>query len=110
MKAAVRVGDLRHRIVIERAVRTNDDAGGATLDWEAVAEVSAAIWPREAGESYGADHVAGKATHDIWMRYRSDVTPDMRVRCGTRVFDILGAIDVEDRGRWLKCPAEERNL
>ena len=41
---------------------------------------------------------------------RADVRPDMRIRFGTRIFDILGAIDVEDRGAWLKCPVEERDL
>jgi hypothetical protein len=34
----------------------------------------------------------------------------MRIIFGERVFDILGAIDVEDRAAWLKCPVEERDL
>jgi SPP1 family predicted phage head-tail adaptor len=110
MKAPVKAGDLRHRVTIERASRTGDDAGGAALDWQAVAEVWAAIWSRTVSEAFALDRVAGKATHDIWMRYRADVTPDMRIRSGTRVFDVLGAIDVEDRGAWLKCPVEECDL
>jgi SPP1 family predicted phage head-tail adaptor len=110
MKAPVKVGDLRHRVRIERGVRSEDGAGGATLDWQPVAEVWAAIWSREMDETFAHGHVAGKATHDVWMRYRSDVTPDMRIRFGARVFDIRGALDVEDRGRWLKCPVEERDL
>jgi hypothetical protein len=32
------------------------------------------------------------------------------MRFGSRVFDVLGVIDVEDRGVWLKCPVEEREL
>jgi SPP1 family predicted phage head-tail adaptor len=110
MKAPVKVSDLRHRVAIESAARTGDGAGGATLDWQLVAEVWTAIWSRDAFETFALDRVAGKATHDIWMRYRGDVTPDMRIRFGIRLFDILGAIDVEDRGHWLKCPVEERDL
>lgn len=110
MKAPVRAGDLRHRVIIESATRTSDGAGGSTTEWEARAEVWAAIWSRTADESFSLDRISGTASHDIWIRYRSDVTPDMRIRCGSRIFDVLGAIDVEDRGAWLKCPCAERDL
>lgn len=110
MKAPVKAGDLRHRIAIERPERTSDGAGGSTTEWMTVAEVWAAIWSRSADEDFTLDRVAGTATHDVWIRYRADVQPDMRIRFGTRLFDILGAIDVEDRGAWLKCPVEERDL
>ncbi len=110
MKAPIKAGDLRHRVTIESATRSSDGAGGSTTEWHSFAEVWAAIWPRTAGESFTLDRVAGTASHDIWIRYRSDVTPDMRIRYGARIFDILGAIDAEDRGRWLKCPCEERGL
>jgi SPP1 family predicted phage head-tail adaptor len=110
MKAQVKAGDLRHRVAIESVTRTSDGAGGSTTEWHAVADVWAAVWSRTAGETFTLDRVAGTASHDIWIRYRSDVAPDMRIRLGNRIFDILGAIDVEDRGHWLKCPAEERDL
>lgn len=110
MKAPVRAGDLRHRVVIESPLRTSDGAGGSTTEWQIVAEVWAAIWSRAADETFALDRLVGTASHDIWIRFRADVTPDMRMRCGPRTFDILGAIDVEDRGRWLKCPSKERNL
>jgi SPP1 family predicted phage head-tail adaptor len=110
MKAPVRAGDLRHRVFLESATRTSDGAGGSTTEWSAVAEVWAAIWSRTVEEDFTLDRLAGTASHDIWIRYRSDVTPDMRFRCGARIFDILGAIDIEDRGHWLKCPSEERDL
>lgn len=108
--ATVRIGDLRHRITIESATRVSDGAGGAVVTWESVAEVWAAIWTRDAREVFAADRIAGKATHDIWIRYRGDVKPEMRFRLGPRVFDVLGAIDADDRKRWLRCPVEERDL
>lgn len=110
MTLPITIGDLRHRVVIERAVRTDDGAGGATLSWETVAELYAAIWTRGSDESFALDRVAGRATHDVWMRHRADVTPAMRIRFGARVFDIRGAIDPDDRARWLRCPVEERDL
>lgn len=110
MRAPVTIGDLRHRVQIEAAARTSDGGGGATISWTLVADVWAAIWPRNSDEMFELDRVAGKATHDIWIRFRSDVKPDMRIRFGARVFDIRGVIDVEDRARWLKCPSVERDL
>ena len=110
MRAPVTIGDLRHRVQIESAARTSDGGGGATIIWTLVADVWAAIWPRASDEMLDLDRVAGKATHDIWIRYRGDVKPEMRIRFGGRVFDIRGCIDSEDRGRWLKCPSVERDL
>ena len=110
MKAPVKIGDLRHRVQIESPVRAGDGGGGASVTWTLVAEVWAAIWPRGSDEVFDLDRVAGRASHDIWIRKRDGVKPEMRMRFGTRVFDILGVIDVEDRGRYLRCPAEERDL
>lgn len=110
MTAPVKAGDLRHRISIEAMARSPDGAGGADISWTLVAEVSAALWSRSVEERFESDRVAGKATHDIWVRFRDDIKPAMRFRLGARVFDILGVIDVDDRCRWLKCPVEERDL
>lgn len=110
MSGQISAGDLRHRVTIEQAVRTDDGAGGASIAWQAVATVAAAIWPRTSGEVYEHDRVAGRASHDIWLRHRDGVLPAMRITFGARTFDILGVIDIEERGRWLKCPVEERDL
>lgn len=110
MTDTVAISDLRHRVRIERPERAADGAGGWNVTWTLVDEVWAAMWPRMSSEQFALDRVAGKATHDIWMRYRRGVTPGMRITIGTRVFDILGALDVRERRRWLKCIAEERDL
>lgn len=110
MRAPVRVGDLRTRITIEKPSRAADGQGGWSVRWIPVAEVSAGIWPRNAGEGLQHGRLAGTATHDIWLRYRAGIKPEMRIVAGARVFAILGVMDVEDRKRWLKCIVEERDL
>ncbi len=110
MSAPVSIGDLRHRVRIEDSQRVPDGAGGASLTWSPVAEVFAAIWPRTGSEQMSLDRVAGKASHDIWIRYRPGVRPQMRIVSGARVFDILGVLDIGERRRWLKCIVEERDL
>lgn len=110
MRAPVRAGDLRTRVSIELQSRQPDGQGGWLVTWVAVADVWAGIWPRSVGESVQHDRPAGTATHDIWLRYRPNIKPEMRIVAGARVFGILGVMDVEDRKRWLKCIVEERDL
>lgn len=110
MSAAMHIGDLRTRLTLEAPSRVADGGGGADVTWSAVAEVWAAVKPVAGVESYALDRLAGKVSHEIVIRYRSDVKPQMRLRAGTRVFDIRVAFDPDARGRWIKCLAEERDL
>lgn len=110
MRSPVRISDLRHRVRIESPVRASDGVGGAILTWSLFREVWAAIWPRSADEGFAGNRIAGKASHDIWIRKLDGVKPEMRIVSDTRVFNILGVIDVEDRGRFYRCPSEERDL
>jgi len=52
--------------------------------------------------------VRGRVSHEIWIRYRTGVLPDMRFALGTRVFEIRAAIDSGERHRFLRCLVEER--
>lgn len=106
----VRIGDLRQRVGIERAARVADGGGGADETWEMLAEVWAAVLPVTGGERFEADAIEARVTHEVWMRYRADVTPDMRLRLGSRLFDVRAVIDFEERHRFLKCLCEERDL
>ncbi|MEI9900809.1 MAG: phage head closure protein [Hyphomicrobium sp.] len=54
--------------------------------------------------------MSGKVSHEIIIRYRDDVTPQMRFKAGARLFDIAAAFDPDQRRRWLRCLAEERDL
>lgn len=103
-------GDLVHRIVIESANDTDDGAGGVTRVWTHVANVSAAIRPRTTTEAGSDDRRTGRATHDVWIRYRDGVTPEMRIRFGMRIFDVLGVVTLDERREWMKCTVEERDL
>ncbi len=105
-----RIGDLRYRLTLERPTRVSDGGGGAVTTWDFVADVWAAIAPRGGTETIVAEAIAGRSTFSIHMRYRSDVTPDMRLRLGARIFEILAVSDADDRRRFLLCLVQERNL
>ena len=106
----LRIGDLRHRLALEQAHRVDDDSGGATETWLLVAEVWSAIRATNGDERTNADQLAARVTHEIWIRRRSGVLPDMRFRRGGRVFEIRAVLDDWQRGRLLRCLCEERDL
>ena len=110
MTKPVAIGDLRTRLTLEAPTRTGDGGGGASVVWETVAQVWAAVRPLTGDEAVTLDRVAGTSSYEIVIRYRDDVTLEMRFRDGARVWDINAAFDPDARRRWLKCLAEERDL
>ena len=106
----VRIGDLRQRLVLEEPSRVSDGGGGASETWVEVAQVWALLRPLSGQERTEADAVAGRVTHEVWMRFRDLVEPKMRLRMDTRLFDIRAVLDVDERHRFLRCFVEERDL
>ena len=104
------IGRLRHRLTLEAASRTPDGGGGASESWATVAEVWSEITPIGGMEVIDADALTGRISHEIVFRYRSGVAPVMRLRSGTRLFEIAAVIDVDERRRWLRCLCVERDL
>lgn len=110
MSEAIHIGELRERLTFEAPSRVSDGGGGAAVTWTEVAAVWARIRPRSGDESFALDRVAGRLSHEIVIRYRSDVTLAMRFRSGTHVYDIRAAFDPDGRQHWLQCIAEEHDL
>jgi SPP1 family predicted phage head-tail adaptor len=110
MSDTVPIGALRERLTLEAPSRVDDGGGGATITWIEVAILWARIVPRSGSESHELDRIAGKASHDVTIRHRGDVSPEKRFRLGGRVFDIRAAFDPDGRRHWLKCLVEERDL
>jgi SPP1 family predicted phage head-tail adaptor len=103
------IGALRELLTLESQARVADGGGGASVTWETVAELWAAVRPITGDERLRADQVAGRVTHEVWIRRRSNVTPAMRFRIDTRILDIV-AVLAGPRRSHLKCLCEERHL
>jgi SPP1 family predicted phage head-tail adaptor len=104
----IHIGELSSRLRLEAPVRSPDGAGGATVTWSLVAEVWGAIRPIGGAEALEADGLKGRTTHEIWIRHRDGVLPEMRFVLGSRVFDIRAVVATAERNRFMKCLADER--
>lgn len=100
-------GFLAHRIAVERPVETPDGSGGATLDWQPLATLWAAIEPLGAAESTDADRLATRITHRVTIRFRADVEGGMRLIHRGRSLRIAALRDPDETRRFLELHAEE---
>lgn len=107
---SVGIGALRHRVTLEQPLRGADGGGGAHVTWSAIAELWASVSPATGGETVFAEAVSGRISHAITLRFRADISPEMRLRLGPRVFEILAVIDVDERHRELRCLCREEFL
>ena len=103
----MRIGKLRHRITIERVVETQDADGAVIETWSTYATIQASIEPISGREYFAAQSTQADVTHRIGIRYLSGIVPKMRVKYGSRIFDILSVINVNERNRELQLMCRE---
>lgn|SRR5690625_3468587 len=88
----MRAGKLRHRIEIQKKDRVSDGGGGYYYDWVIVATVWASVEPLSAREFLQAQAVQSEVTARITIRYRDDITPDMRILHRGQTYYIQGVL------------------
>lgn len=103
------IGTFRHRLTVEESVTSADGGGGFTTAWTGAGDVWAIVAPVSGEEHLAADALSGRVTHRITIRQRRDLKPAMRLRDGTRVFEIVAVLDAYPLMP-LVCLCEERRL
>lgn len=108
----VRAGDMRHKVRIESRSVTIDAAGERTGDWVVVCTRRAAIQRAPGAEVFAAAQRQGRVPTVFRLRYPVDlstaISPGMRLVHGTRVYDIVSAVDLAGLREELVITAEER--
>lgn len=100
-------GDLNRRLVLEAPVETDDEQGGVTRTYEAVATLWAQVVPLAPRADVVADSLGAALRYRVVVRYRDDVTTRHRFVDGARVYRVIAAAPSADR-RFLEIVAEER--
>jgi SPP1 family predicted phage head-tail adaptor len=106
-RAASDPGRLRVQLVLERATPTGDGAGGATLEWNAIATVAADMSPVGGEERVAGEGLADLTLQRIVIRRRADIRGGDRFRLGERLFRIRSLTDPDEDGRYLVCMCDE---
>jgi SPP1 family predicted phage head-tail adaptor len=103
----VKIGRLRHRIIIEQATETQDADGSVIETWSIYATAWASIEPLSGREYIAAQSTQADVTHRIRLRYLSGVTPKMHVNYSSRIFNILSVININEQNRELQLMCKE---
>lgn len=101
------IAELRHRIVFERVAKVTDGMGGWTTVWSTVATVWAKVEPVSASERIYSQRIETQRSHKVVIRYRNDITTDMRFTYSGRTFQVKGVSIPDERKVYLFIDAEE---
>jgi SPP1 family predicted phage head-tail adaptor len=107
VSAQPHIGALRHRITIETPVDAPDDAGGFARSFTPLAQVWARIETSDAREQFEEQRLEQSRKLVVTIRWRSDVTSQMRFDFRGRKLLIRGVTDVDETRRFLSCACEE---
>ena len=110
MSDPVRVEQLRHAISIQQSGTTADSYGQTVSSWTDVAtSIRAFVDPTGGNEFYAAQKVSAEATANIWLRYNSapSARSTMRAIFGSRTFDILNVMNIQEKNRWIRLVCKE---
>lgn len=101
-------GKFDRRIVIEQAVETQDEAGGVVQAWSTYKTVWARFVTQTGREFFAAKQVNTALDQLISIRYVSGLNAKMRVKYGSRIFNIIAPpIDVNEAHEEIKLMCEE---
>ena len=110
----MQAGRLRHRVTIQQPTETRDEFGEVKSSWADVdTNVPVGIRGLRTREFLEGGGTESDVTHEIRLRYRSDLTPKMRLvatgGCANgEVYELLGVMDPNGRRRELVCQAVRR--
>lgn len=90
------------RVVIQTSSTSGDGQGGITETWADGATVWASIEPLKGYEKFQAMQLETPCTHKVMMRYRDDVTTKIRLKFGTRVFNVKEATNLFEQKTWMR--------
>ena len=104
----VRAGEYRNYVTIQTVTTTQGSDGSSTESWATYISLWAKIKPLTGREYYSAQQTQAELTHNIFCRYTSGIVPNMRVLWGTRIFDIMEVVNVNERGEEIIMRCKER--
>jgi SPP1 family predicted phage head-tail adaptor len=89
---------MRHRVEVQRVTETAGTQGGTARTYATVGYRYGSIDPVTGREYFDANRTQSDVTHRIRIRPYTGLTPGgYRFRLGSRVFNIVSVLDLEER-------------
>lgn len=108
MALKVKVGELRHRVTIQATTAVQDTSASYAESWNDVATVWARVRPMNGREYYAMQQAQSSVSHEVVVRFRRGVTTANRLKLDSRIFDIEGVVNYDERNEWMILYCTER--
>jgi head-tail adaptor len=103
--------DLREQIEILVQSKAVDSGGGKAITYVSTdppMRLRAKVYATSASEPRYGDQIISSERLEVVIRYRSGINQTMRVKWGTRTFDIVGIRQTSSNPPFLELSCEER--
>jgi len=107
MSAAIDIGALNRRLILQAPSESADGMGGVTRDYDPVATVWGSVMPLSSRGDVEADRLGAVLRWRIVIRFRSDVKTRHRFIDGAHIYRVVAVREMSGR-RFLEIDAEER--
>jgi SPP1 family predicted phage head-tail adaptor len=101
------IAELRHRITFQRVTQVSDGMGGFTTAWNDIVTLWAKVEPVSASERLYSERLETQRSHKVKIRFRNDITTDMRFVFKGRTFQVKGVYSPDERRAYTFIDAEE---
>lgn len=98
---------LTKRFELQSSTEAQDVYGAAVKTWATVKKVWGELEPLSGQERVVAMQTEGSITHRVRLRYDPAITPKMRLKLGTRIFNLLPPLNTMSADRELVIVAQE---
>lgn len=98
---------LSKRFELQQATEAQDAYGSPEKTWATIKQVWGEIEPLSGQERIVAMQTEGSITHRIRLRYDPAIVPTMRLKLGTRIFNLTPSLNVMEADKELIVIAQE---
>jgi SPP1 family predicted phage head-tail adaptor len=108
----MRAGSLRKRVTVQQRSTSVDSFGGQAQTWIDICTVWAEIRTLNGRELMAASAMQSEVSHEITVRYRSELTNPkavaaMRILFKGRIFNIHSSVNVDERNEIITLQVSE---
>lgn len=107
MSAAINIGALDRRLILQSPVEIPDGAGGVSRDYTAVGTLWGSVTTLGGRADIEAERPGAALRFRIVLRFRDDITTRHRLLDGAHIYRIVAVREIARR-RFLEIDAEER--
>ena len=103
----IRPQDMRQRAELQSQSETPDGAGGVALSWSTDRKIWCRIRPMSGDQRLEADQRESSVTHEIFARYRDDITTQKRIVHNSTPYNIEAVWSPDEREQFVQIMATE---